>query len=172
MSAATRGTLYDDIKAKGGKPIMWKAGHSLIKAKMKEEHAELAGEMSGHIFFAHRWLGFDDAIYTGARVLEMLSRGDTKLADLAAKLPVMINTPEIRIDCPDDRKACLSPEARSWNACASAQAKSCGSGWLADDCGNCFLVCATTSGCPRGMSCNAQKYCESLSRCMAASKSH
>jgi phosphomannomutase / phosphoglucomutase len=97
--------MFDELAAAGGTVEMWKVGHSLIKARMKETGAQLAGEMSGHIFFAHRWLGFDDAIYTGARLLEMLSRGDTKLADLAARLPVMINTPEIRIDCPDDRKA-------------------------------------------------------------------
>ncbi|MEO8707108.1 MAG: phosphomannomutase, partial [Kofleriaceae bacterium] len=81
--------------------------HSLIKARMKETGAQLAGEMSGHIFFAHRWLGFDDAIYTGARMLELLSRQETSLADLAATLPVMINTPELRIECDDDRKAAV-----------------------------------------------------------------
>jgi phosphomannomutase/phosphoglucomutase len=84
---------------------MWKVGHSLIKARMKETGALLAGEMSGHLFFAHRWLGFDDAIYAGARLLELLSRGERTLADRAAELPVTINTPEIRIDCPDDKKA-------------------------------------------------------------------
>jgi phosphomannomutase/phosphoglucomutase len=83
---------------------MWKVGHSLIKARMKETGAHLAGEMSGHMFFAHRWLGFDDAIYSGARLLELLSRGERTLAERANDLPVMINTPEIRIDCPDDRK--------------------------------------------------------------------
>jgi phosphomannomutase/phosphoglucomutase len=83
---------------------MWKVGHSLIKARMKETGAQLAGEMSGHMFFAHRWLGFDDAIYAGARLLELLSRGTRTLTELAAELPVAINTPEIRIDCPDDQK--------------------------------------------------------------------
>jgi phosphomannomutase/phosphoglucomutase len=86
---------------------MWKVGHSLIKARMKETGAQLAGEMSGHMFFAHRWFGFDDAIYSGARLLELLSRGERTLADRASDLPVMINTPEIRIDCPDDKKAAI-----------------------------------------------------------------
>ena len=71
---------------------------------MKETGAQLAGEMSGHIFFAHRWLGFDDGIYAGARLLELLSRGERTLAELAAELPAAINTPEIRIDCPDEEK--------------------------------------------------------------------
>ena len=74
---------------------------------MKETGAALAGEMSGHMFFAHRWLGFDDAIYAGARLLELLSRGTKALHELASELPVMINTPELRIDCPDDKKFAL-----------------------------------------------------------------
>jgi phosphomannomutase/phosphoglucomutase len=83
---------------------MWKVGHSLIKARMKETGAALAGEMSGHLFFAHRWLGFDDAIHAGARLLELLSRSERTLAEHAAALPVMVNTPELRVDCPDDAK--------------------------------------------------------------------
>jgi phosphomannomutase/phosphoglucomutase len=83
---------------------MWKVGHSLIKARMKETGAALAGEMSGHMFFAHRWFGFDDGIYSGARLLELLSTGKRTLADLAAELPHALNTPELRIDCPDDIK--------------------------------------------------------------------
>jgi phosphomannomutase/phosphoglucomutase len=93
--------LFDEIRAAGGEPIMWKVGHSLIKAKLKESGALLGGEMSGHIFFAHRYLGFDDAIYAGARLLELLSRGPTTLADLYDTLPVMVNTPEIRVPCDD-----------------------------------------------------------------------
>ncbi|HTR50086.1 MAG TPA: phosphomannomutase/phosphoglucomutase [Kofleriaceae bacterium] len=96
--------MYDELAAAGGKVEMWKVGHSLIKARMKETGAHLAGEMSGHMFFAHRWLGFDDAVYAGARLLELLSRGPRTLDALAAELPVAINTPELRIDCPDDRK--------------------------------------------------------------------
>lgn len=99
--------MYDELAAAGGEVEMWKVGHSLIKARMKETGAQLAGEMSGHMFFAHRWLGFDDGIYAGARLLELLSRGERSLADRAAELPVMINTPEIRIDCPDDKKVAV-----------------------------------------------------------------
>ena len=83
---------------------MWKVGHSLIKERLRQTGAMLAGEMSGHMFFAHRWMGFDDGIYAGARLLELLSQTDNTLAQLADDLPVMINTPEIRIDCPDDLK--------------------------------------------------------------------
>jgi phosphomannomutase / phosphoglucomutase len=96
--------MYDTLAAAGAEVEMWKVGHSLIKARMKETGALLAGEMSGHIFFAHRWFGFDDGIYAGARLLELLSRGEATLAERAAELPVMINTPEVRIDCPDDHK--------------------------------------------------------------------
>jgi phosphomannomutase/phosphoglucomutase len=102
--------MYDQLTAAGGECEMWKVGHSLIKARMKEIGAQLAGEMSGHIFFAHRWLGFDDGIYAGARMLELLSRTTRTLAELADELPVMINTPEIRIDCPDDKKFALVAE--------------------------------------------------------------
>ncbi len=96
--------LFDEIARAGGTPLMWKVGHSLIKAKIKETGALLGGEMSGHIFFAHRYLGFDDAIYAGARLLEILSRGDDTLAGLYDTLPVMVNTPEVRIDCDDGAK--------------------------------------------------------------------
>lgn len=96
--------LYDELERAGGKPLMWKVGHSLIKAKMKEIGADLGGEMSGHIFFANRYLGFDDGIYAGARLIELLSRSPTTLAELYDTLPVMVNTPEIRVDCPDDIK--------------------------------------------------------------------
>lgn len=97
-------TLFDDIAAHGGNPIMWKVGHSLIKAKMKEEDAVLAGEMSGHLFFADRYFGYDDAIYAGARLLEILSHASRPLSSLLFDLPPLASTPEIRIDCADDRK--------------------------------------------------------------------
>jgi phosphomannomutase / phosphoglucomutase len=96
--------LFDDIAARGGRAVMWKAGHSLIKAKMKETGAALAGEMSGHIFFADRWFGFDDAIYSGARLLEILSNSEKPLSAFLADLPHATNTPEIRVDCPEERK--------------------------------------------------------------------
>jgi phosphomannomutase/phosphoglucomutase len=96
--------LYDDIRKNGGVPIMWKAGHSLIKGKMKEEGALLAGEMSGHLFFAERYFGYDDAIYAGARLLEILTNEKKELEELLAGVPSLVSTPEIRMDCPDDQK--------------------------------------------------------------------
>jgi phosphomannomutase/phosphoglucomutase len=96
--------LFDDIRKHGGNAIMWKVGHSLIKAKMKETGAALAGEMSGHIFFADRYFGYDDAIYAGARLLEILTHTDAPLSSLLADLPRTVNTPEIRVDCPDEKK--------------------------------------------------------------------
>jgi phosphomannomutase/phosphoglucomutase len=97
--------LYDDIAARGGRGIMWKAGHSLLKAKMRETGALLGGEMSGHIFFKERWFGFDDGIYAGARLLEILGRRGKTVSELLADLPPSETTPEIRVDCPDDVKA-------------------------------------------------------------------
>lgn len=96
--------LYNDIEKHGGVGIMWKTGHSLIKAKMKETGAKLAGEMSGHIFFADRFFGFDDAIYAGARYLEILAAKDQKASDLLIDLPKSVNTPEIRVECEDSEK--------------------------------------------------------------------
>lgn len=96
--------LFDDIEKNGGNAIMWKAGHSIIKAKMKETNAALAGEMSGHIFFADRFYGFDDATYAGARVLEILSKTDKKLSEILGDLPETFSTPELRVDCADERK--------------------------------------------------------------------
>jgi phosphomannomutase/phosphoglucomutase len=96
--------LYDDITAHGGRPIMWKAGHSLIKGKMKEEKALLAGEMSGHLFFADRYFGYDDAIYASIRLLEILSLSGQRISDLMADVPVTYSTPEIRVACPDHVK--------------------------------------------------------------------
>jgi phosphomannomutase/phosphoglucomutase len=96
--------LYDDIAARGGRPVMWKAGHSLIKQKMKDEKAEVAGEMSGHVFFADRFLGFDDAIYASVRLFEIVAKEGRPLSELLSDLPPVVSTPEIRVDCPDDRK--------------------------------------------------------------------
>ena len=97
-------TLYDDIAKHGGRPIMWKTGHSLIKKKMKEEHALLAGEMSGHMFFADRFFGFDDAIYASLRLLEIVAEAKVPLHELLADVPQTFATPELRVDCPDDVK--------------------------------------------------------------------
>jgi len=97
-------TLYDDIAKHGGRPILWKTGHSLIKTKMKEEHALLAGEMSGHVFFADRYYGFDDAIYATARLCELLATGSTPLHARLEDLPSTHVTPELRVPCADDVK--------------------------------------------------------------------
>ena len=95
--------FYDEVKKAGGVPIMARVGHSPMKARLHEENAALAGEMSGHIFFNDRWYGFDDAVYAAARLLEILSSAESPQAVFDA-LPRMYNTPEIRIDCPDDIK--------------------------------------------------------------------
>lgn len=98
-------TLFDDVRANGGVPIMWKTGHSLIKAKMKESGAVLAGEMSGHMFFADRYYGYDDAIYATLRLVEIINRSQGKsLKELLTGLPEVVSTPEIRFDCPDEIK--------------------------------------------------------------------
>lgn len=93
--------MYDDIARHGGNAIMWKTGHSMIKQKMKEVGAELAGEMSGHIFFADRYFGYDDAVYAACRLLEILSSTGKTVGQLLADVPKTYNTPEIRVDCPD-----------------------------------------------------------------------
>jgi len=104
-------TLYDDIRQHGGNAIMWRTGHSLIKAKMKETHAELAGEMSGHIFFADRWYGFDDALYSACRLMEIVANSGRPLSHQLADLPSTVVTPEIRFDCPDELKFAVVSEA-------------------------------------------------------------
>jgi phosphomannomutase/phosphoglucomutase len=96
--------LFNDIEKHGGRAIMWRTGHSLIKEKMKEEKAVLGGEMSGHIFFADRYFGYDDAIYASCRLIELLSKTDKKLSQLLADVPKTFITPEIRVDCPDEIK--------------------------------------------------------------------
>ena len=96
--------LFDDIEKHGGKAMMWKTGHSLIKEKMREEKAVLGGEMSGHIFFADRYFGYDDAIYASCRLIELLSKTDQKLSQLLSDVPRTFITPEIRVDCPDEIK--------------------------------------------------------------------
>lgn len=96
--------LFDEVAKAGGVPLMWKTGHSLIKAKMAETGSPLAGEMSGHIFFADKWYGFDDALYAAVRLLGIIARADRKLSDVRAALPHVINTPELRFNCDDHRK--------------------------------------------------------------------
>lgn len=96
--------VYDDIAKRGGKPLMWKTGHSLIKAKMKETGAEMAGEMSGHMFFHDRWLGFDDAVYAACRILEIADKARAPFSTLLADVPQLVNTPEIRFELPEKIK--------------------------------------------------------------------
>jgi phosphomannomutase / phosphoglucomutase len=96
--------LYDELARLGGNPIMYKTGHSLIKAKMKEEHAELAGEMSGHMFFADRYFGYDDALYAACRLMEIVAQSGKPLSAQLDGFPKLVSTPEIRVDCPDETK--------------------------------------------------------------------
>jgi phosphomannomutase/phosphoglucomutase len=106
--------LYDDIAKNGGRPIMWKAGHSLLKAKMKESAALLAGEMSGHMFFKERYFGYDDAIYASLRLLEILASSERPISDLLADLPEAVSTPEIRVECPDENKFAIAERAQEF----------------------------------------------------------
>ncbi|OZB40812.1 MAG: phosphomannomutase [Acidiphilium sp. 34-60-192] len=106
-------TLFDEVKAAGGVPLMWKTGHSLIKAKMAETGAPLAGEMSGHIFFADHWYGFDDALYAAVRVLNALIASGASLSAFRRGLPKVLNTPELRFDCVEDRKFAVVEEVAS-----------------------------------------------------------
>lgn len=96
--------FYSEVRRLGGNPIMWKAGHSLIKKKLFEVNALAAGEVSGHVFFNDKWFGFDDAVYAGARLLEILGASTASLADMFDTIPKVFNTPEIRIDAGDDVK--------------------------------------------------------------------
>ncbi len=96
--------LYDEIRKAGGKPEMYKTGHSLIKARMKEVRAVLAGEMSGHLFFQDRWMGFDDANYAALRLCELVHQAGVPLGELAKDMPTLVSTPELRVDCPDEVK--------------------------------------------------------------------
>ena len=105
--------LFEEIARLGGVPLMWKTGHSLIKSKMAETGAPLAGEMSGHIFFADKYYGFDDGIYAAVRVLSMLAKSGKPLSTLRKALPKRINTPEIRFPCDDERKFTVITEVKA-----------------------------------------------------------
>ena len=104
--------LFDEIARLGGAPLMWRTGHAPIKAKMAECDAPLAGEMSGHIFFADRYLGFDDALYAALRLLRLIAGEGRSLAALRAELPQRVSTPEVRFPCPDTRKFRVADEIR------------------------------------------------------------
>ncbi len=105
--------LFDQVKRAGGQPLMWKTGHSLIKTKMAETGSPLAGEMSGHIFFADKWYGFDDALYAAVRLLGIVARMDGPLSAVVEALPHVVNTPELRFDCDDRRKFAVVEEVAS-----------------------------------------------------------
>ncbi|MBL8659458.1 MAG: phosphomannomutase/phosphoglucomutase [Rhodospirillales bacterium] len=105
--------FFDEIRRMGGKPLMSRTGHSPIKKLMAETGAPLAGEMSGHVFFAHRYYGYDDALYAAVRLLALVAAGDRSLAALRDSLPVMVNTPELRIDCPEERKFKVIEDVRA-----------------------------------------------------------
>ena len=104
--------FYDDIKKHGGIPVMYKTGHSMIKQKMKQDKIKLGGEMSGHIFFADRYFGYDDAIYASCRFIEIVAKSDKPVSQFLADQPKLFNTPEIRVDCPDDIKFKLVEKVR------------------------------------------------------------
>jgi phosphomannomutase len=104
--------LFDGIAALGGKPLMWKTGHSLIKSKMKETGAPLAGEMSGHIFFKHRWYGFDDALYAAVRLIEAVGESGRSLTELMDSMPATVSTPELRFPVDEARKFAIPGEIR------------------------------------------------------------
>ena len=104
--------LFDEIARVGGTPLMWRTGHSIIKSKMAEIGAPLAGEMSGHIFYADRYYGYDDALYAGVRLIGILGRSEASLADLRDRLPQVVNTPELRFPCEEGRKFAVVSEVR------------------------------------------------------------
>ena len=109
----TSQTFFDEVARLGGKPLMWKTGHSLIKAKMAEVAAPLSGEMSGHIFYKDGFYGHDDALYVAVRLLDILARGTATMADLKDAMPVAYNTPEVRFDCPEERKFAAIAEVKA-----------------------------------------------------------
>ncbi|MEQ9608100.1 MAG: phosphomannomutase, partial [Kiloniellaceae bacterium] len=104
--------LFDGVRAAGGVPLMWSTGHSLIKAEMKKRAAPLAGEMSAHLFFADGYYGYDDALYAAVRLLSILQSSGESLADFRDSLPPVVNTPEIRVPCPEDRKRAVVEEIK------------------------------------------------------------
>lgn len=112
--------LFDQVSALGGKPLMWKTGHSLIKSKMKETHSPLAGEMSGHVFFAHEYYGFDDALYAAIRLIAASARLGKSVTELRGAMPAMINTPEMRFQVDESRKFAVIDEVKARLAAAGA----------------------------------------------------
>jgi phosphomannomutase/phosphoglucomutase len=106
--------MYDELRRLGANAVMYKTGHSLIKAKMKELHAELAGEMSGHMFFADRYYGYDDALYAACRLIEIVALSGRPLSAQTAMLPKLFVTPELRFDCPDEKKFAVVERVKAY----------------------------------------------------------
>ncbi|MCH7888615.1 MAG: phosphomannomutase/phosphoglucomutase [Proteobacteria bacterium] len=113
--------LFDEIERLGGVPLMWRTGHSLVKSKMMETGSPLAGEMSGHIFFADGYYGFDDALYAAVRLLSIVARSDQSLGAMRDRLPAVVNTPELRFACPEERKVAVVDEVRGRLRAAGAE---------------------------------------------------
>src|SRR5262249_31954748 len=113
--------LFDEIARAGGKALMWQTGHSLIKSKMVEARAPLAGEVAAHIFFAHPYFGFDDALYAAVRLLGLVARSDQSLAQMRDALPSLVNTPEARFPCAENRKFALIKEVKDRLLAAGAE---------------------------------------------------
>ena len=131
-------TLFDRIAEMGGKPLMWKTGHSLIKSKMKETGSPLAGEMSGHIFFKHQWYGFDDALYAAVRLIRAVSASGKSLTELKSEMPISVATPELRFQVDETRKFAvigevadrLAAEGAEVNATDGVRVKTTDGWWL------------------------------------------
>ena len=156
----TSQTFFDEVARLGGKPLMWKTGHSLIKAKMAEVAAPLSGEMSGHIFYQDGFYGHDDALYVAVRLLDILARGTATMADLKDAMPVACNTPEIRFDCPEERKfaaiaevrANLAKEGAEVNDIDGVRVKTADGWWLARASNTqAVLVVRAEAGSPEGL---------------------
>ena len=123
----------EDDAALGGKPLMWNTGHSLIKSKMKETGAPLAGEMSGHVFFAHQYFGYDDALYAAIRLIAASARLDKSVTQLRGEMPALVNTPEMRFQVDESRKFAVVDEVKARLSAAGADVNASMVGIHADE---------------------------------------
>jgi phosphomannomutase len=137
-------TLFDRVAEMGGQPLMWKTGHSLIKSKMKETGAPLAGEMSGHIFFKHRWYGFDDALYASVRLIEAVAASGKSLTELRDLMPESLATPEMRFPVEESRKFAVVDEVRDRLSAAGAKVDSTDGVRVSTNCGWWLLRASNT----------------------------
>ncbi len=156
----TSQSFFDEVAKLGGQPLMWKTGHSLVKAKMTEVGSPLAGEMSGHIFYKDGFYGHDDALYVAVRLLDILARGSATMTDLKDAMPIAWNTPEIRFDCPEERKfgaiaevkAHLASEGAEVDDIDGVRVKTADGWWLARASNTqAVLVVRAESGSPEGL---------------------